>query len=492
MVFTVFSISAPFAFAESAALPVMQVPANHNESYYAYKAVITKIEFRDTISVADDNTYQWDLSQNSDGSVKAWLEDVKTTTDENGVETVVEATLCFGGEGGVKLEAYPDALFEGFSSVKTIDFGNLDTSDVVTMERMFDGCSSLEKIDLTGFDTSKTETFCEMFENCISLTEIDLSPVSIKSARTIARMLKGCTALQTVKLNGWYFGEQLIDMSGMFGGCTALKDIYIYDVSYHGNSKPEQYQVYAGVVTTELSFHDNKNIGEDSELWKRFFDDATGAELVFDAPDHYEILLNHDKLELLDGQNVELKVTINPRPNNSKVEFSSADTSVATVNKNGVVTAVGVGTTKVTVTNTTVDGDVTKIDSRGIDVVVTKPSSADCYKIEFVRPDSVEYFHVSKDGGETYIPVYGGTFEYLKETKLIVKAKGNAISYIFSVNGYEIESEYENRLDLVVNTNKTVSVRPIDVPSGEETVSFFDKIIQWFRDLFDKLFGWMN
>lgn len=491
MVFTVFAAALPTAFAEGEELPQMKY-VNSTEAYNPYKTAITEISFTDTLTGAPAEGYVWDVSDKGDGSVKAWLTDV-VESGEGEDKTVTSAKLVIGAEGALRLPVDSGSLFEGFSEATSIDFGeNVDTTDVVNMEKMFDGCTALKSVDISAFESDKVQSFVEMFENCSSLAALDLGALEIDSAVSIARMMKGCKALESVRIDNWYFGKQLTDMSSLFEDCEKLTDIYIYDVSYHGDSKPTQHNVYYGVNTSELKFHDNRNIGTDAELWERYFDDAKGATLVFDLPENYTVVLNPGTLSLLEGQSVTVTATVYPKPDNSEITWESNDNSVATV-KNGVVTAIGKGETTIKVTNKTVDAQGPKISEPVyLTVKVDKPKSEDCYRITFDKPDTIEYFLVSKDNGETYIPVHGGTFEHLKGTTLTIKAYGAALSYVFSVNGKDIDSADSNRLILEVNRDKTVSVRPVDFPSGEETLSFFERVIKWFRDLFDKLFGWMN
>ena len=494
MVLTVFTVALPTAFAEGEAASQMKYVGSA-EAYNKFKPVITDVKFVNTLEEAPAEGYVWDVSAANDGSVKAWLTDVDATETDDGngnvVTVVSSAKLVIGADGKIKLPQDMGAMFEGFSAASSIDFGaDVDTSDVYNMEKLFDGCVALKTIDISAFDTADVQSFSEMFEGCSSIEALDLSALEINSAVTLRRMMKNCSSLKTVRIDNWYFGEQLTDMSELFEGCEGLSEVYIYDVGYHGDSKPAQNNVYYGVNTAELKFHDNLNIGTDSVLWERFFDDAKGATLVFDKPENYEVMLSTTSLKMLIGQTATVTATVFPRPENSEIKWTSDRNDIATV-KGGVITAVGEGTAKITVTNKTVDEDGPKLNSAVLTVVVDKPSSDDCFKVTFEKPDSIEYFHVSYNGGDTYRPVYGGTFEYLKGTTIIVKAYGNAISYIFSVNGKEFESEENNRLELEVNADKTVSVRAVDLPSGEDTLSIFEKIAQWFRDLFEKLFGWL-
>jgi len=86
------------------------------------------------------------------------------------------------------------------------------------------------------------------------------------------------------------------------------------------------------------------------------------------------------------------------------------------------------------------------------------------------------------------------TAELLDKTSLDGTEKQELIdtAFAFLTNGKDVESQYTDRLILTVDKNKTVTARIIDAPTGEQTVSFFERIAQWFRDLFERLFGWMR
>ncbi len=481
MVFTVFAVAVPFVYAEDELPPVIKAFTNPAEAFYPQKGEITQVVFADldNVSAPDDSM---EVGRDEGKSVKAWIvnqDDVKI--------------LYIAGKGGVTLNPYSASLFEGFNKVESISFsGVVNTSIVTSMEKMFKNCSSLKDIDLKDFDTSNVINFNEMFMDCTSLgSSLDLSSLEINKATSMARMLRGCTGLEEVRLDNWYFGPDLADMNELFSGCSKLKTVYIYDVGYHARSKPTQNAVYYA-VPSGLTFHDNNNIGTDAELWTRFFDDASGAVLVFDYPEQYQIVVNPEKMLMIKGQTKTVSYKILPRPENSSVKIVSSDKNVVTVDDAGNIYAVSLGKATVTIFNTTVDNGVAKVSNGVCEVEVVAPQENDVYDITFVKPEGVEYFQVSSDGGESYIPVHGGTFRYVKDTKLIVKTYGNAIAYVFQVDGRDVESQYDNRLDLTVDKNKTVTVRVINAPTGEETVSFFERIIQWFRDLFDKLFGWMK
>jgi len=68
------------------------------------------------------------------------------------------------------------SLFASFSKLTTLDFNNmLDTSLVINMNYMFNGCSTLTSLDVSNFTTSKLTEMGGMFFGCSKVTVLDLS-----------------------------------------------------------------------------------------------------------------------------------------------------------------------------------------------------------------------------------------------------------------------------------------------------------------------------
>ena len=67
---------------------------------------------------------------------------------------------------------------------------------------MFDGCSSLVSLDLSKFNTSKSTFFANMFHGCSSLVSLDLSNFDMRKATTAtsyADMFSYCNKLTHIK-----------------------------------------------------------------------------------------------------------------------------------------------------------------------------------------------------------------------------------------------------------------------------------------------------
>ena len=121
----------------------------------------------------------------------------------------------------VYLTGNSSGLFNGCSSIVTIDLSGIDTSNVTNMSSMFSGCSGLTTLDLSGFDTSKVTNMSSMFSGCSSLTTLDLSSFVTSMVRNMGSMFSGCSGLTPLDVSG-FDTLRVTNMSSMFSGCSGL------------------------------------------------------------------------------------------------------------------------------------------------------------------------------------------------------------------------------------------------------------------------------
>ena len=92
--------------------------------------------------------------------------------------------------------------FNNKENIKTITkLKGLDTSNVTNMNSMFNGCSSLTTLDLSSLNTSNVTTMQEMFSGCTSLTSLNLSDLNMKKLQYVAHMFYDCSSLTDVFIN---------------------------------------------------------------------------------------------------------------------------------------------------------------------------------------------------------------------------------------------------------------------------------------------------
>ena len=175
----------------------------------------------------------WDVSEAGDRSVLAWM--------DNG-------DLYVAADGAIAPNSYASWLFQKFVNLKTINFGNcFVTSSVTQMSDMFEGCSSLISLDLSGFDTSSVTGMCAMFFGCSNLISLDLTGFDTSCVTTMASMFSGCSSLTALDLAS-FDTSSVTTMESMFSGCSSLTTL---DLTSFGTSN---------VTTMESMFYECKSL----------------------------------------------------------------------------------------------------------------------------------------------------------------------------------------------------------------------------------------
>ena len=95
-----------------------------------------------------------------------------------------------------------NGMFNGCSSLTSLDVSSFDTSNVTDMNSMFLGCSSLTSLDLSNFNTSNVTDMNSMFDSCSNLTSLTLSGWVISDATSTSFMFDGCGKLSTITMKG--------------------------------------------------------------------------------------------------------------------------------------------------------------------------------------------------------------------------------------------------------------------------------------------------
>ena len=185
--------------------------------------IVKEITFLDNADNIPDKTI--DFSTNKDGSVVGWKD-----PDCN---ILFVAPTC-----GNKVIANEDSSYMFGFCRRTICINglqNLDTSNVVNMEKMFIRCVKLKKLDLSTFNTSKVKNMTGMFSCCHSLSSLNVSFFDTSNVRYMSCMFFRCLFL--TKLDVSNFNTKKVKyMNWMFGGCKFMRSI---DVSNFDTSNVE-------------------------------------------------------------------------------------------------------------------------------------------------------------------------------------------------------------------------------------------------------------
>ena len=90
------------------------------------------------------------------------------------------------------------SMFEGCSSLTTLDVSKWNTSSVTSMASMFDGCSSLTTLDVSDWDTSKVTKMYYMFYGCSSLAKLILCSFDTNKVTGMEKMFQNTSNLKSI------------------------------------------------------------------------------------------------------------------------------------------------------------------------------------------------------------------------------------------------------------------------------------------------------
>lgn len=194
------------------------------------------------------------------------------------------------------------------SSVRKLDLSNFDTGNVTGLSRMFYYCSSLSSVDLSSFDTSKVTELDEMFYYCPNLAELDLSHMDFSNVETAEKMFYRTDGLAEIK---------------------APLNLNV-DIPIEGE--------WISTDTSETATMLPKGLNESVTLKK-----TTPIELKEISIDPWYLYMEVDETAQLTAVYRPASAT------NKNVSWSSSNSSVVSVDENGVVTAHKLGTADITV-----------------------------------------------------------------------------------------------------------------------------------------------
>lgn len=124
-------------------------------------------------------------------------------------------------------------FYNDFTTANIVFLKNFKTSNVTNMQHMFFGCKKLQILNLSNLYFEKVINMSKMFSFCEKLEKVNFGDESndnssaTKKLTTASCMFYGCTKLNTIIFrNGFFYsGENSLDMSSLFKGCSSLKSI---------------------------------------------------------------------------------------------------------------------------------------------------------------------------------------------------------------------------------------------------------------------------
>lgn len=179
---------------------------------------ITDIIFTNEEMPASSET-AFDISIGKDNTVVCWVQ---------------EGVLYISGQGMIVFPKDSKQMFEDFSALRSIDFGEkIDTSEVTDMWCMFRNCANLTDIHLEDWNVSNVTDMENMFFGCKNLSELDLSKWDVSNVTSMSSMFYQCDKLNRLNIGTWDT-QNVSKMSNMFYECENLQNI---DLSAWDTSK---------------------------------------------------------------------------------------------------------------------------------------------------------------------------------------------------------------------------------------------------------------
>ena len=169
---------------------LMKANGDRNDSSFNGKipSSATKIMFTDEKAPKGVETV--DLTAAQDGDVVGWLDGTtwKISTQDS------KKSVTFNADSSYM-------FFDGGTGrIKEIQFNNIDTRQVESMDSLFVMCKGLTSLDLNGFDTHNVKNMNSMFQDCINLERLDLSGFDTSKVKNMIAMFYGCNKLNSVKV----------------------------------------------------------------------------------------------------------------------------------------------------------------------------------------------------------------------------------------------------------------------------------------------------
>jgi surface protein len=187
---------------------------------------VTRVAFKDTIR--PKSTAQWFAGCENLASVDLSGLDTSSATNMQQMFAGCSSLTSLTGLDGLDTSdvggfAY---MFEGCSSLRSLDVSWLETGSAIDMTSMFKDCANLGSLTgMDGWDTSDALTFAGMFEGCSSLTSLDVSGLDTAQAKSVASMFAGCSGLTRIVGLDRLDTGRVLDFAHTFSHCGSLESL---------------------------------------------------------------------------------------------------------------------------------------------------------------------------------------------------------------------------------------------------------------------------
>ena len=183
---------------------------------------------------------------------------------------------------------------------------------------------------------------------------------------------------------------------------------------------------------------------------------------------------------------------ITPDDGTIKPVYTSDNTNIVTVDKDGNIKAVKEGLTTVRVDFGNGDVRVVAVSVSAAPAVIPGKTHHIC----FGKTDGIGWYEVSVNGGDFFPQGPNSTLEVPEGAVLVVRVQDMWIDdeFDFYVNGTKVPMDPANTITVVVDGYMLIGALSMDVevPDVDESLTILEKIANFFADIinwFRKLFG---
>ncbi|MEH2792984.1 BspA family leucine-rich repeat surface protein [Segatella copri] len=158
-------------------------------------------------------------------------------------------------------------LFANCSALESLDLSMFNTENVTSMPSMFNGATNLKTLNVSNFNTEKVNNMGHMFANCPNLTSLDLSSFNTKGVEYVDNIFKNCSNLTTIYASeNFAFGSGLKNGADMFLGCDKLKGFIEYNKNTDTDKNNSEFANYkTGYFTKLVGKNGDEKIGATGE-----------------------------------------------------------------------------------------------------------------------------------------------------------------------------------------------------------------------------------
>ena len=151
-------------------------------------------------------------------------------------------------------------MFNGCSSLTSLDLSKFNTAKVTDMSWMFNKCSGLTKLDLSNFNTANVTRMSYMFHECSGLTKLDVSSFNTANVTDMSRMFNGCSGLASLAVSS-FDTAKVTDMNWMFNECSSLASLDLSNFNT-ANVTNMSYMFYgcSGLTKLDVSSFDTAKV----------------------------------------------------------------------------------------------------------------------------------------------------------------------------------------------------------------------------------------